>query len=40
MLSATQSEIETSSDKLLTAIGGSSDITFIRIYGYVGDHMI
>jgi GT2 family glycosyltransferase/exopolysaccharide biosynthesis predicted pyruvyltransferase EpsI len=40
MLSATQSEIETSRDKLLTAIGGSSDITFIRIYGNVGDHLI
>src|SRR5215467_12693111 len=40
MLSDTQSEIETSREKLLTAIAGSSDITFIRIYGNVGDHLI
>jgi GT2 family glycosyltransferase/exopolysaccharide biosynthesis predicted pyruvyltransferase EpsI len=40
MLSATQIEIESSKAKLLSAVAGSTDITFIRIYGNVGDHLI
>ncbi|MCI0389570.1 MAG: polysaccharide pyruvyl transferase family protein [Acidobacteria bacterium] len=40
MLSETQNEIEKSKTKLLDAIAGSSDITFIRNYGNIGDHLI
>ena len=40
MLNETQIEIEKSKAKLLEAIGGSPDITFIRIYGNIGDHLI
>jgi exopolysaccharide biosynthesis predicted pyruvyltransferase EpsI len=40
MLSETQNEIEKSKAKLLDAMAGSSDITFIRIYGNVGDQLI
>src|SRR5262245_7349845 len=39
MLSETRNEIEKSKTKLLDAIVGSSDITFIRIYGDVGDQL-
>ncbi len=40
MLNETRTEIEKSKAKLLDAIAGSSDITFIRIYGNIGDHLI
>src|SRR5262250_2885956 len=40
MLTETRNEIEKSKIKLLDAIGGSSDITFIRNYGNIGDHLI
>ncbi|MGH9767813.1 MAG: polysaccharide pyruvyl transferase family protein, partial [Blastocatellia bacterium] len=40
MLSETQTEIEKSKAILLDAIAGSSDITFIRIYGNIGDQLI
>src|SRR5262245_10217325 len=40
MQSETWNEIEKSKTKLLDAIAGSSDITFIRIYGNVGDQLI
>ena len=40
MLIETRKEIEKSKIKLLDAIAGSSDITFIRIYGNVGDQLI
>jgi glycosyltransferase involved in cell wall biosynthesis len=40
MLDEIQIEIEKSRAKLLNAIEGSSDITFIRIYGNIGDQLI
>src|SRR5262249_18154332 len=40
MLSETRNEIEKSKTKLLNAIAGSSDITFIRNCGNIGDHLI
>jgi len=40
MLSGAQIEIEKSKAKLLDAIAGSTDITFIRIYGNIGDQLI
>jgi len=40
MFSGAQIEIEKSEAKLLDAIAGSTDITFIRIYGNIGDQLI
>ena len=34
------SELETSRRKLLAALEGSSDVTFIRLYGNIGDELI
>lgn len=40
MLSETQTEIEKSKVRLLDALAGASDITFIRSYGNIGDQLI
>jgi GT2 family glycosyltransferase len=40
MPSQTHTEIETSRAKLLDAIAGATDITFVRSYGNIGDHLI
>ncbi|MGE0129565.1 MAG: polysaccharide pyruvyl transferase family protein [Blastocatellales bacterium] len=40
MINDTHAEIEKSRAKLLNAIASASDITFIRSYGNIGDHLI